>query len=355
MPKIVFPIMLSTALCMVAFTDSHAQVDEQAQETSSPWLAVPLVSSDPKVGTSAGALAGYLHRFDEQSPTSTFGATANYSNTDSYTVGLFARTYFAGDRHRLIAGVASGKIRNDYDDFLGSGLPVQTTDDLRFGAVRYLRRTGGGWFVGAQALATNYTISGQDALTDKVLDLLGLTGFDSNGIGVMVQFDSRDNQESPSTGRLFQISNLAYRKSLGGDESFDTYSAKFQQYLSYGAGHVTAFRVQGRFTSDAPVGAYSSVDLRGYVRGNYLAENAVSFEVEERYRLAERWAIAGFAGAACLFDGASDCGDSSAWYPAAGGGIIYTIKPKEKMVVRLDYAVGKEGNSGAYLRFGHPF
>ncbi len=81
----------------------------------------------------------------------------------------------------------------------------------------------------------------------------------------------------------------------------------------------------------------------------------MSFEVEERYRLTERWAIAGFAGAACLFDGFSDCGDSSAWYPAAGGGIVYTVKPKEKMVVRLDYAVGKEGNSGAYLRFGHPF
>ena len=327
----------------------------QEVEASSPWLAVPLVASDPKVGTSGGGLAGYLYRFDEQSPTSTFGVAANYSNTDSYTAGLFARAYFRADRHRLSAGVASGKIRNDYDDFLGTGLPVQTTDELRFGALRYLRRTGGGWFVGAQALATNYTIVGENALTDAVLDVLGLTGFDSNGVGVVVQFDNRDNQESPSRGRLFQISNLAYRKSLGGDESFDVYSTKLQQYLAHGEGHVIAMRAKGRFTDDAPVGGYSTVGLRGYVRGNYLAPNAVSFEIEERYRLRKRWAVAGFAGAACLFDGGSDCDDSSAWYPAAGGGIIFTVKPKEKMVVRLDYAVGKAGNSGLYLGFGHPF
>ena len=345
--------LLPIALFSICCASMLATAQEQGK--SSPWLAVPLVSSDPKVGTSAGGLAGYVHRFDERSPASIFGVAGNYSNTDSYTAALFARSYSGGDRHRVIAALATGKIRNDYDDFVGSGLRVQTTDDLRFGAVRYLRRIGGGWFIGAQALATNYTITGENAFADKVLDVLGLTGFDSNGVGVVVQFDDRDNQESPSSGRLFQVSNLAYRESLGGDDSFDAYSAKLQQYLAHGDGHVIAMRAQGRFTDDAPVGAYSSVWLRGYVRGNYLAPNAASFEIEERYKLRKRWAIAGFAGAACLFDGVSDCGDSGAWYPNAGGGVIYTVKPTEKMVVRLDYAIGKAGNSGVYLSFGHPF
>ena len=35
-----------------------------ARPRSSPWLLVPLVSSNPKLGTSFGALGGYLHVFD---------------------------------------------------------------------------------------------------------------------------------------------------------------------------------------------------------------------------------------------------------------------------------------------------
>jgi hypothetical protein len=343
------PFLLALLCCNVARAAT-------ADAEESPWLAVPVISSDPKIGTSLGALAGYLYRFDPGSPVSIFGIAGNYSNTDSYTAGLFTKSYFGGDRHRLIAGIASGKIHNDYSDFLGSGLPAQTTDDLRFGAARYLYRIYGDWFIGGQFVATNYTISAENWLTDELLDILGLTGFDSNGAGAVVLYDSRDNQDSPSRGRFFEMSNIAYRKALGGDESFDAYSAKFRQYLPHGDGNVVALRVQGRWTSDdTPTAGYSSLGLRGYVRGNYIAPNVTTFEAEERYRLGERWALAGFAGAACLYDGLGDCNSGANWYPAGGGGIIYTLKPRDKLVARMDYAVGKQGNSGFYISFGHPF
>jgi outer membrane scaffolding protein for murein synthesis (MipA/OmpV family) len=97
------------------------------------------------------------------------------------------------------------------------------------------------------------------------------------------------------------------------------------------------------------------VQLRGYVPGNYLAPHSLSLEAEERYRIDDRWGLAAFGGAACLLDQISDCGDTTNWYPAIGAGVIYTLKPKEKMVVRLDYARGEGENSGIYLTFGHPF
>jgi hypothetical protein len=324
-------------------------------EAYSPWLVAPILTSNPKLGTSGGALAGYLYRFDEQSPVSTFGAAGVYSDTDSYVAGAFANTYFGADRHRLVMGAATGKVRNDYEDFLGSGLPVQTTDDLRFAAARYLHRFRGDWFAGVQFVATNYAISAQNWFSQKVLDLLGLTGFDSNAIGLVVQFDNTDNQNSPGSGQFFNIHNLAYRKGLGGDENFDVYTADYRHYLSHGNGHVLALRTNGRATQDAPVGGYSSVQLRGYVPGNYLAPHSLSLEAEERYRIDDRWGLAAFGGAACLLDQISDCGDTTNWYPAIGAGVIYTLKPKEKMVVRLDYARGEGENSGLYLTFGHPF
>lgn len=346
---------LGVVIAALAASSPPLLADSGADPGGSPWLFAPVLTSNPKLGTSGGGLGAYLHRFDDQSPVSTFGVAGVYSDTDSYVLGSFANTYFGADRHRLAVAAATGIVRNDYDDFLGSGLPVQTTDDLRFAAARYLHRLGGAWFVGIQFVATNYTISAENWLAQKVLDVLGLTGFDSNGIGLVAQFDSRDDQNSPSSGQFFSISNLAYREGLGGDEDFDVWKADCRHYLPHGEGHVLALRAQGRGTRNAPVGGYSSIQLRGYVPGNYLAPHSLTVEAEERYRLNERWGLAGFGGAACLLTDIGDCRDSSNWYPGLGAGVIYTLKPKEKMVMRLDYARGEGDNSGVYLTFGHPF
>ena len=41
-------------------------------------------------------------------------------------------------------------------------------------------------------------------------------------------------------------------------------------------------------------------------------------------------------------------------FPAGGAGIFYQLND-EKMVVRADFAIGKDGNRGFYLKFGQPF
>jgi len=64
--------------------------------------------------------------------------------------------------------------------------------------------------------STNYTITGESNLANATLETIGLTGFNSNGLGLVVQFDSRDNQYSPASGQVFKAHNLAYRKGLGG-------------------------------------------------------------------------------------------------------------------------------------------
>jgi len=81
---------------------------------SAPWLAMPTVSSDPKLGTSLGVLGVYLHYFDEKSQASMFGAAAQYTTTDSKVGAVFAKTSFGKDHHRLVALAAGGVIKNNY-------------------------------------------------------------------------------------------------------------------------------------------------------------------------------------------------------------------------------------------------
>jgi hypothetical protein len=113
------------SLSSLAESEQASQADKE-----SPWLATPLISVDPKLGASLGAMASYLFKADKKSPTSMLGAMGTYSDSDSTIYGAFSRIYLGEDHHRVIVGVFGGEINNEYDDFLGTGWPLQTQDNL---------------------------------------------------------------------------------------------------------------------------------------------------------------------------------------------------------------------------------
>ena len=104
---------------------------------------MPVVSSNPKLGTAFGGMGAYLRQFDPDSQVSLLGLTYQYTSTHSTVAGAFARTSFGADHHRIIAIAGFGFIKNDYDDYLGTGQPLKTNDDLKALAGRYLYRVEG--------------------------------------------------------------------------------------------------------------------------------------------------------------------------------------------------------------------
>jgi outer membrane protein assembly factor BamA len=349
------PLRLPTLLLLTAVLAAPAAGDDEGRAVKeSPWLLTPTLSSNPKLGITAGGVAGYLHRFDAESNQSVFAVFGTYSDTDSYIVGFKGEAYFGRNRHKLTAGYFTGEINNEYDDFLGTGLPAQTEDDLQAIFLRYVHRLGKRWYFGGQFASTNYAI-GADGFFGAILDQIGLTGFDSTALGLVAEYDTRDDLRNPSQGSHSVVHNLAYREALGGDESFDSYHADSRIYRGIGDHLVLAAQLLGRWTDDAPLAGYSSVSLRGYTRGNYLAENYTHLDLDARFALNERWGVAAFAGIGCLYDELSVCSGSGSTYPAAGAGVIFRLKPEAGFVLRAEYALGKDDNSALYLRLGHPF
>ena len=212
------------------------------KEARSPWLLVPLFSSSPKLGTALGGLGAYMHVFDPASRVSLFGATYRYTSTHSQIFSAFARTSSGADHHRIVLITAFGLIKNDYDDYLGTGQPLKTDDDLKALAGRYLFRAAGDWFVGAQGSAANYQVLGATAEDDLALETLGVRGFKSAGVGAVLMHDSRENEDMPTRGWFLNINNIAYREALGGDESFDAYRVDIKTFWKHGSGHVLAVR-----------------------------------------------------------------------------------------------------------------
>ncbi|MEJ2516183.1 MAG: hypothetical protein P8080_12845 [Gammaproteobacteria bacterium] len=342
--------VLSACIAGLLLTQASAAEDER----ESPWLATPTLSDNPKLGTNIGAIVGYVRRFDPESEPSLIAAFGSYSNTDSRVGGVFADLRWDGNRHKATAGIFGGKIRNEYDDYLGTGRPAKTEDNVSGLAFRYSRQIVEHWYLGAQAIYTDYAINA-DGLLGDFLEQIGLTGFKSAGIGIVGEFDNRDNTRNPQTGNHLLVHNFAYREGLGGEESFDVYRAEYAHFASLPAQTVLGIQLKGRWTDDAPLSGYSSVDLRGYTMGNYLDKNYTHLDLDARIPLTGKWGLTGFAGVGCLYTSLSDCNSSDQVYPSVGAGVSYLLKPEAGIVIRAEYAVGEGDNRAFYLRMGHPF
>jgi hypothetical protein len=363
-------------------------VNSDQPQRDSPWLLTPTFSVDPKLGRNVGAIAAYLHRFDEASPVSLTGAMLSYSNTDSLVSAMFTDLYWGADHHRLTAGAAYGDINNEYDDFLGSGQTVATTDDLKTLFMRYRYRVVGDWFFGGQLVRTNYVI-GVPTSDEMASNQVGLMGFNATGVGFVVERDGRNHVRNPTSGSHLVVDGTRYSSSddqpdldngdlleellpedplINSNSDFDVLRGNFNHYSSLGhwftgdSAPETVLAVQAytRLTYDAPISGYSSVIVPGYTRGNYLGENSVGGQFDLRMPLSKRWGVVVFGGVGCLFgDGlgpnatSQSCSDEL--YPGIGAGVSWLVKPQSGVVVRLEAAKGSGDNSAFYLRFGHPF
>jgi hypothetical protein len=332
-------------------SDAPAQPAAE-KEARSPWLLVPLFSSSPKLGTSLGGLGAYLHVFDPASRVSLFGMNYQYTSTNSQIAAAFARTSFGADHHRTVTILVFGKIKNDYDDYLGTGQPLKTEDNLKAFAGRYLFRAISDWFIGAQGNAANYQVLGATPEDDLALETLGVRGFESVAVGAVLMHDSRNNEDMPVKGWLLNVNNLAYREALGGAASYDAYRVDFRAFWEHGGGHVLAVRQYNWLTSDAPSAAQATVTIRGYKQGQYLSPYMSSLEVEERLSFNARWGATLFGGAAGLYGDAPVPLDRSI-YPTVGAGVHFVLKPVQRMIVNLEYAQGIKDNRGIYLKLGY--
>jgi len=118
---------------------------------------------------------------------------------------------------------------------------------------------------------------------------------------------------------------------------------------------VLSTNARGRWTKDAPLSGYSSLNMRGYTRGNYLGEHYPHLNLDARFHVRGRWGAALFGGVGCLYSKVTSCDESESLYPMLGAGIVFDLKPGAGIVLRLDYAKGESDNEAIYLSLGQPF
>ena len=365
-----YNLQLVLLLLIIGTATSYGQqtkeVDSTFNEASKTFLVVPLITNSPVMDTGFGGLGMYFFKIDKEdkaSPPSLASLYAIYSTNNSYIFTPFGRFFWNEDKNRASFGVGTLRINNDFTyDEQGNDLRLVYSEIRYFITAEYSRKIIGDFYLGMVYLGTKTKYKfdqGNGQENDFTRDFFAQNGIADNfvsSIGLNLSFDNRDYPYYPTRGFTFSIRPKLNRAWLGSDNDYIDTDYKFSYFNSLQDNLILALNISGGFASgDVPFDGYQNYgvrnSLRGYEAGKYKGRNMIASQAELRWRFHNKWGGVVFGGTGSIW-GNENNGEEEferTWLPSVGLGLRYMVSTEKKINVRLDYALGVDGNQGLYF------
>ncbi|WP_375417870.1 BamA/TamA family outer membrane protein [uncultured Hymenobacter sp.] len=207
-------------------------------------------------------------------------------------------------------------------------------------------------------------------LTDPRVSIRERQAHRTSGLGPALTLDTRDNASTTFRGNYVDGTVLFAGGGLGSDFKFTRYQLDARHFQPLGSAGRSVLAVQyvgqfhtGKvpFREQAGIGAniggtlYNNANLlRGIYEQRYRDRQMMMVQAELRQKLFWRLDGAVFGGVgqvAEALDGFAFDGVKA----AGGGGIRFNFIRRDRINLRLDYAVGTGGSSGIYFAIGEAF
>jgi hypothetical protein len=262
--------------------------------------------------------------------------------TDNGTWGVFAghSGYWGGDRWRYTGGVGWLAPQLDLYDTSGRAYGFRLEG---LGLLQELRLRIGrsDLFLGARYVYFDSEVSFERPPELPELPESG-TSSRLSGLGVMADFDSRDNVLTPSSGMKVQASATFYDSAIGSDETYQSYGGSGSFFWDPKPRLVVFARVRGDSTGGSPpFYAVPYVRLRGTPALRYQGDTALSVDGEAKWGLTKRWWLVAFAGAGWTANETSLLRQDES-VSAGGAGFRYLLARSLGLQVGVDAAKGPE-------------
>ena len=351
-----------------SFSQEEKEVDTTFNKNSKTFLAIPVISNNPAMKTGFGGLGMYffkVNKEDKVSPPSLISLYAIYTTNNSYILAPFARLFWNENKNRATFGTAFVRINNDFSyegDDGGEDVRLVYTENRKFFTAEFSKKVVGDFYAGLLYLGTitNYSFNnGSDEENEFTEEFFKQNGIEDNfvsSIGANLSFDSRDYPYYPTQGLSASVTPKVNTAWLGSENEYVAIDYRYASYHSFAENKILAIGVTGGFSfGDVPFDAYKNYgtrnSLRGYEAGKYKGRNMVAAQAEYRWRFYKRWGAVAFAGAGSVW-GNDNSGEESferGLLPSAGVGVRYMVSKQKKTNIRLDYAIGVDGNEGLYF------
>lgn len=266
-------------------------------------------------------------------------------------------SYFFKDESWFTDGLVHYSIYPDF--YYGIGPKTPVTNKLLFNSNRFVfqgsvyKKVGQKLFSGVQIKYTDYS---KLNVSDTLPSYSELHNTSAMGIGLSILKDTRNNILTPLNGWFFKVNTgfNASKYNKYGDASIDG-----RYYKTWRSRFTFAGRILTKMTFGTPAFFdYPTIGgdniARGYRYGRYRDKNLTTIQAEFRSHLFWRIGIAGFAGVSNVFPTISKFNFGTI-QPNAGLGLRVLVDKRANTSLRLDFAIGANGNNGFYVSFGESF
>ncbi len=323
------------------------------------YLLMPIPIVDPTIGNglALGAMFTLPADSDQHTrQTNSYTVGGFYTDTGSWAIGLQEQDYFLDDSLRLSTALVHGQFNLKY---YGSSADSPLADNPMDYSLKgtflkprlLLRLFDSNFFLGSQL-----TVSRIKTKLDEFTDEIPQEDIDDKtyGLGVVGQYDSRDNAFSATQGSYTEVTYDVFDRARHSGFSYKKMESFYNYYATLNPGWVAVFQAQADFShGDVPFYALPYINLRGFPAGRYIAQNAASLQTELRWTFANRWGALAFVGAGKVADDIRDYGDSET-IGSYGLGVRFMASVEDRINLGIDLASGPD-DTAIYFRIGEAF
>jgi len=323
-------------------------------------LLVPIPMSSPTFGTGLILGGAYFYPQTEaqkkSQPASYTGAAAGYTNNDSWVAGVMQQNYWKEDKWRFTGVAAYLDLKLELVQPGSEDADRSSIDWLLNGSfiqARISRNIWHKWYLG---LTTRYLDISQAIGRDIEDDGFNLNSeISSLGVGLNLDFDTRDMPFNPYRGRYFELRAMHSGQSNSEADSYQSYYARFRSYHSLSDPLVLAWELSAcSKNGQVPLWDTCRLALRGFPATDYLGMQSMYAQAEIRWRFHKRWGMVAFAGAGRIDDSFGTLGEDET-IPSYGVGLRFMVLESQRINVRIDYARSNYGNEAWYLSVTEAF
>ncbi|RPI65429.1 MAG: hypothetical protein EHM47_18775 [Ignavibacteriales bacterium] len=343
------------------------------KEKQGGWFAVPFASYSPETEWAFGA-AGlfYFYMDNEASNTSRLSnllPSVEFTTKKQMTIELEHDIYLNNSEYRFYGNLGFAKFPFS---FYGIGNNTLEENEESYTArYFYIESTFIKNFIPDKGSGLNAGIK-YEFRSDKLIkkkpggllssrNIWGNSGGIISGLGIIVNWDTRDNTFSTFSGEYIEINGSFFGKYLFSDYIYNSYNLDARKYFNFPVFdtlHIAAFQFAANLTSGRPpfykLATFGGDEnMRGIFQGRFRDNTSFYLQGEYRFHIIWRIGMAAFAG---LGEAANKITSFAInqLKTAYGIGFRFFVIPDEKILARLDFGFSK-GEGQMYLSFNEAF
>jgi len=323
------------------------------------FLPVPIIITEPAVGYGGGLTLVYLHdtfmgtesSSGRRIPPSISGVVAVRTENGTQGFGGFHIGYWLEDTLRTATYI--GKPNVFIDLYAGNKAIQLNIDGFLFYQSVKKRVMESNFFLGA-----SYMYIKSDINLD--FDLKPLIKEDTiASVSLIVEYDTRNNHLSPTSGMFLSGRAQIYDDKVGGDYNFVNYKMTSLFYNELNAKLNVDFNLVGETVTanirEVSPYLYPFISMRGLPMMKYQGSSVLTFQTELSYNFTQRWEGTMFGGVGKAFSHQTGLGErsfsDSKNLTAGGIGFRYLIAKKFGLKAGVDIATSRDGQS-FYIQLG---